>query len=104
MRDDPDEARQDDAGFDDRCRAVDDALEPGACEAVLDGVFAEGGDEDVDVREDQRRPSIASRTEALSARSTPGWTPLPANVRSRTLARCPEDTSQRTRSGRHQAS
>ncbi len=57
--------------------AVHHALEPRAVAVVVDAVVAEGVEQDVDVRQDQRRRSMTSRRAALSSRSIPCRVPLP---------------------------
>ena len=60
-----------------RCFAVDHGKEPLAVSLVFNGVIAERADEDVNIRRNQRRPSIRSRRAAELPRSTPGRAPPP---------------------------
>jgi len=57
--------------------ADDDGFQTSLVLGVVFGISSKGVDQDADVRQDQVRPSMRSRSVALSLRSTPGSVPLP---------------------------
>jgi len=84
----PDDAREylrsDSVG----CRPVYDRLQPIPVSLMVFRIGPKGVDQDIDVREDQSRPSMRSRREALSSRSTPGKVPPPARHSGRATGGC----------------
>ena len=68
--------------------SIDDGLQPLLVSHVVCGIRAKGVDQDVNVRKDQSRPSIRSKSEALSSRSMPGNVPPPARHSGSTTGRC----------------
>jgi len=61
-------------------RSVQNVLEPRLVPSMIFRVRPKRIDQDVDVRKDQRRPSIRSSSSALLSRSTPGQVPPPARL------------------------
>jgi hypothetical protein len=72
MRDDADEAAQNELGETEGRLRAGDPLEPVEVGVVLGGIGSVAVDEDVYVGKDQAESSMASSSDALSSRSTPG--------------------------------
>src|ERR1700733_9939097 len=79
MGHDPQHPAQDQRGEPKRSTCVDGALQPCAYLLMLRRVLAMRVHEHVHVWQDQRRPSIRSRSAAESSRSTPGSVPPAPN-------------------------
>ena len=69
-------------------RPVYHRLQPFLVSLMVFRICPKGVDQDVDVRKDQSRPSMRSRREALSFKSTPGKVPPPTRHSGRATGGC----------------
>lgn len=70
--------------------SIDDRFQPEPVLRVIVRICPECVDQDIDVRKNQPQPSIRSRSEEVSFRSTPGKVPPPARHSGNVTGRRPE--------------